>query len=96
MAIVNEIMADLRRGIDVDRYAAVQELVEKMDSGEFRIVDARALPHHAKLYLVDDRVALVGSSNLSQQGLIESIEAGYAVFDQVQVEEFAIVPDIGQ
>jgi hypothetical protein len=81
-------MVDLRRGIDVDRYVAVRELVEKMHGGEFRIVDARALPHHAKLYLVDNRVALVGSSNLSQQGLIEAIEAGYAVFDQAQVRDY--------
>lgn len=88
MAIINEIMADLRQGIDVDRYAAVQELIEKMKGGEFRIVDARALPHHAKLYLVDNKVALVGSSNLSQQGLIEAIEAGYVVFNESQVSDY--------
>ncbi len=88
MAIINEIMADLRRGIDEDRYAAVEELVAKMKGGEFRIVDARAMPHHAKLYLVDDKVALVGSSNLSQQGLIEAIEAGYTVLNQVQVKDY--------
>jgi len=88
MAIIEEIMADLRRGVDAERYAAVEDLVWRMKRGEFRIVDARALPHHAKLYLIDDRVALVGSSNLSQQGLIESIEAGYVVFDEAQVRDY--------
>lgn len=88
MAIIKEIIADLRRGVDADRYEAVQDLVWRMKRGEFRIVDARALPHHAKLYLVDDRVALVGSSNLSQQGLIEAIEAGYAVFDGTHVRDY--------
>lgn len=88
MAIINEIMADLRHGIDVDRYQAVRDLVEKMKRGDFRIVDARALPHHAKIYLVDTAVALVGSSNLSQQGLIESIEAGYTVTNPSQVRDY--------
>lgn len=77
--IIREIMEDLRSGLDEDRRAAVLELVEKMEGGHFRIVDAHAMDHHAKLYLVDDDVALVGSANISGRGLIEAIEAGCMV-----------------
>src|SRR6266545_3862206 len=53
-ALVQEIMRDLRRGIDENRREAVYELAEKLKIGDFRIIDARAKDHHAKLYLVDD------------------------------------------
>ncbi|HOU12781.1 MAG TPA: phospholipase D-like domain-containing protein [Anaerolineae bacterium] len=77
--IIKEIMEDLNSGVDEDRRAAVQELVDKMEGGDFRIVDAHAMDHHAKLYLIDNDIALVGSANISGRGLIEAIEAGCMV-----------------
>ena len=87
-ALVEEIMRDLRTGLDVDRRQAVQELVEKMEGGEFRIIDARAKDHHAKLFLIDNAVALVASSNVSQRGMIDAIEAGTVVDDPEAVQVF--------
>jgi|AMZC01.1.fsa_nt_AMZC01000485.1_27 superfamily II DNA or RNA helicase len=87
-ALVEEIMRDLRTGLDVDRRKAVQELVEKMEGGEFRIIDARAKDHHAKLFLVDDAIALVASSNVSQRGMIDAIEAGTVVDDPAALSLF--------
>lgn len=85
-ALVQEIMRDLRRGIDENRREAVRELVEKLEIGDFRIIDARAKDHHAKLYLIDDSIALVSSSNVSQRGMIDAIEAGYVVDEQKSVQ----------
>jgi len=83
--LVQEIMRDLRSGRDQDRRQAVEELVAKMEGGRFRIVDARAKDHHAKLFLVDDQIALVSSSNVSQRGMLDAIEAGYVVMEQSSV-----------
>ncbi len=86
--IVKEILDDLSAGVDEDRRAAVEELVGKMEGGDFRIVDAHAMDHHAKLYIVDGDVALVGSSNVSGRGLIDAIEAGYTVSDPAHVADY--------
>lgn len=85
-ALVEEIMRDLRTGLDIDRRQAVLELVEKMEGDEFRIIDARAKDHHAKLFLVDDNIALVASSNVSQRGMMDAIEAGTIVDDPTAVK----------
>lgn len=86
--LIKEIMADLRRGIQVDRRQAVQELVNRIEGNEFRIVSARAMDHHAKLYLVDNSTALIGSSNLSENGLKRVVEAGYTIVDQSHVANY--------
>lgn len=75
-ALVNEIMRDLRTGSDHLRRQAVSDLVQKMAAGEFRIFDARAMDHHAKLYLVDRKVAIITSANTTGRGFIEQIESG--------------------
>ena len=87
-ALVQEIMRDLRSGRDQDRRQAVEELVAKMEGGRFRIIDARAKDHHAKLYLVDDTIALVSSSNVSQRGMLDAIEAGYVVIEKSSVQVY--------
>lgn len=75
-ALVQEILLNLRTGLGEDRRRAVEELVRKMERGDFYIVDARATDHHAKLYIIDTGIALVASANVSGRGLIEAIEAG--------------------
>lgn len=87
-ALVQEIMRDLRTGRDENRREAVEELVAKMETGGFRIIDARAKDHHAKLFLVDDCIALVSSSNVSQRGMVDAIEAGYVVDDKRSVKVY--------
>lgn len=74
--MVDQIMYDLRTGRDRDRYQAVMDFIEKLRAGTVRIVDARALDHHAKIYIVDDTVVIVASSNVSQRGFVEAIESG--------------------
>lgn len=76
VALVNEIMRDLRTGLDRDRRKSVLDLVHRMESGVFNIVDARATSHHAKLYIVDKDLAIVTSANTTGRGLVEQIESG--------------------
>jgi hypothetical protein len=87
-ALVDEIMRDLRTGVDLDRRQAVVELVEKMEGGNFRIIDARAKEHHAKLFIIDADIALIASSNVSQRGMLDAIEAGTVESDPFAVAEF--------
>lgn len=75
-ALVNEIMRDLRTGLDHSRRQAVSDLVQKMAAGEFHIFDARAMNHHAKLYLIDRKIAIITSANTTGRGFIEQIESG--------------------
>lgn len=75
-ALVNEIMRDLRTGLDRSRRQAVSDLVQKMAAGEFQIFDARAMNHHAKLYLIDRQIAIITSANTTGRGFIEQIESG--------------------
>src|SRR5919201_37400 len=58
-ALVHEIMRDLAMGVYEDRRQAVVDLVLRIETGQVRMVDARALDHHAKLYIVDRDVAIV-------------------------------------
>lgn len=85
-ALINGIMRDLRTGLDRERHQAVRDLVDKMQSGRFRIVDARAMDHHAKLYLVDRKVAILASSNLTGRGLMAQIEDGCVVTTPSEID----------
>ncbi|MBE9104277.1 hypothetical protein IQ229_04775 [Nostoc cf. edaphicum LEGE 07299] len=56
--LIQEIKKDLATGSSPgNRRQAVADLVDKIRTGQFRIVDARARKHHAKLYFVDCKVA---------------------------------------
>ncbi|MFL9458096.1 helicase-related protein [Tolypothrix bouteillei VB521301_2] len=85
-ALVSEIMHDLATGLEVDRRQAVAELVERIESNRFQMVDARATDHHGKLYLVDKCVAIVTSANTTGKGFIEQIEAGNLLTDKAEVK----------
>lgn len=84
-ALIAEIMRDLRTGLDLERRQAVSDLIEKIQSHQFQMVDARATDHHAKLYIIDDQTAIIASSNLTGRGLLERIEAGNVVTDRQEV-----------
>ncbi|WP_138504574.1 helicase-related protein [Nostoc sp. PA-18-2419] len=75
-ALVNEILRDLRTGLDRSRRQTVSNLVQKMAAGEFQIFDARAMDHHAKLYIIDRDIAIITSANTTGRGFIEQIESG--------------------
>lgn len=86
-ALVEEIMRDLRTGLDRDRRQAVVDLVAKMQAGQFKLLDARALNHHAKIYLVDHTVGIIGSSNTTGRGLLEQIESGALITDNQEISD---------
>ena len=75
-ALINEIMRELRTGLDRERRQAVSDLVQKMKISEFSIFDGRAMAHHAKLYLVDREVAIITSANTTGRGFLHQIESG--------------------
>lgn len=84
-ALIADIMRDLRTGLDRNRRQSVSDLVEKIQFNQFQMVDARATDHHAKLYIIDDKTAIIASSNLTGRGLLERIEAGNVVTDRQEV-----------
>lgn len=86
--LINEIFEELRKGLDRNRYQAVQELVDKMRDDQFFIIDARALDHHAKVYIFDDKAALVTSSNFTFKGLHDREESGLPTTDHIEVQGF--------
>jgi len=49
------------------------------------MVDVRATDHHANLYIIDDKIAIIASSNLTGRGLLERIEAGNLVTERQEV-----------
>lgn len=85
--LIHAILLNLRTGLDRDRRQAVIDLVARMEAGEFQILDARALDHHAKIYLVDDKLAIIGSSNTTGRGLLEQIESGSLITDPKEVSD---------
>ncbi|MGB3511363.1 MAG: phospholipase D-like domain-containing protein [Microcoleaceae cyanobacterium] len=87
MAIIQEIMRDLRTGLDKDRRQAVIDLVEKIQSCQFEIVDARAADHHNKLYISDREAAIQTSSNLTGKGLTEQVEGGNVISNQSEIAD---------
>jgi hypothetical protein len=86
LALIADIMRDLATGLDADRRQGVIDLVKRIRQGEVRLVDARALDHHAKLYIADRSAAIVASANTTGRGFIEQVEAGTVLLDMVQVE----------
>ena len=88
MALIQEIMRDLRTGLDRDRRKSVRDLVKKIESNQFEIVDARAKDHHNKLYISDERAAIQTSSNLTGKGFIEQVEGGNIITKKAEVIDF--------
>ncbi|MBP0028643.1 helicase-related protein [Roseofilum sp. Guam] len=89
IALVQEIMKELRSGLDRDRRKAVLELVNKIESNEFGIVDARSTDHHNKLFIFDTKIAIQSSSNLTFKGLTQQVEGGL-VTDQIAEIEYLV------
>ncbi|MFY7803211.1 MAG: phospholipase D-like domain-containing protein [Limnoraphis robusta] len=77
--LIDKILADLTTGTFVNRYQTVRDILERIEGGQLGIFDARSLRHHAKVYIFDEKIAVVGSSNLTVNGLTQQIEAGAIV-----------------
>lgn len=87
--VLQEILDDLGR-CETDLWATVAELVERLKTGQFRIMDARAMqtPFHCKFYICDDNLIWQGSSNFSRTGLRVSAEQISASDDPKQIHQF--------
>lgn len=93
--LVDDIMLHLSQWDTESRREAVMDIVAKLSSGELRIIeqgspeflDARVRKRdHAKVYIVDDTKAMVGSSNLTASGLRSNVEATTAIMEPEKVE----------
>lgn len=87
-AIINDVLRDLRTGLNEHNRTAAQDLVDRLARGLLRIIDARALRHHAKLYIIDAQVVLAGSFNLTGYGLREQIEQGSVIRDAEAIAKY--------
>ena len=82
--LLEEILEDLRCW-DEDRYQLVAALARDLGRS-LRLVNARTRENdHAKVYIVDEKAALVGSSNLTIGGLRRNSEAVTAVTESEDV-----------
>ncbi len=92
--LVDDIMLHLSQWDAANRREAVLDLVDKLSRGELTIIeqgspemiDARVRKKdHAKVYVIDEVVVIVGSSNLTRSGLLSNFEGNTAVAIPEQV-----------
>jgi len=88
VAIINDVLRDLRTGVNGNNRTAAQDLVARLAGGDLRVIDARALRHHAKLYIIDAQVVLAGSFNLTGYGLLEQVEQGSVIRDVEAIAKY--------
>lgn len=89
--VLNEFEQELSSGDMRQRTFAARQMLSALEQGYLSIsvgvqsadqtiaMDARYLYHHAKLYIADERRAVVTSANLSGHGLVTSREAGITI-----------------
>src|SRR5690606_11290528 len=78
------ILAELRAWRH-DRYAAIRRLAEALGPRP-RIAHTRVRQQdHAKVYVVDERAAMIGSANVSRGGLFQNHEAMTVVREHASV-----------
>lgn len=92
--LIDDIMVHLSRWDTENRRFAVHSLVGKLQRRELRIherLDARVRKHdHAKVYLIDDRLAFSGSANLTRSGLINNSENLAVVLEPERVRYWCL------
>lgn len=88
--LIDDILTHLSRWDSPNRRQAVEDLVNKMERGELRIIEQGSIEliearirkqDHAKVYIIDESFVVVGSSNLTLSGLIYNTE-GLTCVDQ--------------
>lgn len=84
--ILSDLMEELCCWLEDGRRETIQDLLVRLKSGCAKIVDVRLLKQHAKIYIADRDIAIVGSANFTESGLLYQIEAGTVVTDKEQVE----------
>lgn len=84
--IIQDLLQDLSIGRTENRRQVVKELIQKIKCGKLKVVNGRSYRHHAKLYIIDDRIAIIGSANLSVSGLRNQVEAGIDISDPSEID----------
>lgn len=87
--VISDFLNSLTSGELKERTRAMEELRDALRLGLFLVkispnevtttLDAKYLFHHAKLYMADKKIAVVCSSNMTYNGLVQSREAGIAI-----------------
>lgn len=95
--LIDDILLHLSRWEEPNRREAVADLIGKLERGELQIIEqgspevieARTRKYdHGKLFILDDNLVLVGSSNLTVSGLIHNTEALACVDQPARVAEW--------
>ncbi|MEM6282062.1 MAG: DEAD/DEAH box helicase family protein, partial [Chloroflexota bacterium] len=95
--LIDDIMLHLSRWDEANRREAVLDLVRKLSAGQMRVVeigeaeiiDARIRKRdHGKIYIIDDAIVLVGSSNLTIGGLIRNTEGVATVNEADRIHDW--------
>lgn len=94
--LIQDIMSHLAAWSISNRREAVLDLVEKLQRGEFQlveqvgeVVEARTrFRDHGKVYILDDRIVFPGSVNLTRNGLLYNTENLTAVIDENRVRHY--------
>ena len=98
--VLQEFITELSYGTMENRTRAMRQMLEALEQGWMTVsvggapvtdspwLDARYLYHHAKIYIADERIAVVTSANLSHHGLCKSREAGSVVDNKDDVAYF--------
>jgi len=98
--VLEEFRHELACGPQERRTRAMRQMLEALQQGwlmvsvgaalseEMPWLEARYLYHHAKLYIADERAAVVTSANFSHHGLCRSREAGIVVVDHEDIAYF--------
>lgn len=98
--VLQEFITELSYGTMENRSHAMRQMLEALEHGWMTVsvggasttdspwLDARYLYHHAKVYIADERAAVVTSANLSHHGLCKSREAGNVINNQSDVSYF--------
>lgn len=99
-AVLDEFIAGLSAFDFQNRSRALAAMREKLSRGQLLVsvgksgeseqtaLDVRYLYHHAKVYIADEDRAVVGSANLSRNGMLHSIEAGITITARDDVNFF--------
>ncbi|MFH1789235.1 MAG: phospholipase D-like domain-containing protein [Candidatus Altiarchaeota archaeon] len=93
--LVDELIAAHRRGVDVkiivDEYSKENNAYEKLKSEGINIrYDSKSTTTHAKLVVIDGKIVVLSSTNLSYYGLEKNSETNVIIRDEKTAEYYEI------
>lgn len=91
-AVIDEIQQELSSVDSARLYEAVAEIHKRIQSGLFRIADARRMKRrfHCKFYIINSRLLWQGSANFSPNGLKSQYEQAAIINKPKTVKEWTV------